>query len=256
MIFDILLGEGIYRRGSLYFLRRELIMGKEVILVVDDEKEIRDLIGIYLSNDGYSVIKATNGVEALNVLKDEHVDLIILDIMMPIMDGLEACMKIREYKNMPIIMLSAKSEDMDKIMGLTTGADDYVSKPFNPLELLARVKSQLRRYMRVNVIEEKDESIIEVDDLYINTNTHEIKVGDKDVRLTPREFDILLLIAKNRGIVFSVKRIYETVWKEEFMESDNTIMVHIRKIREKIEENPRKPRFIKTIWGVGYKIEN
>ena len=231
-------------------------MDKEVILVVDDEKEIRDLIGIYLSNDGYSVIKAANGVEALAVLKDELVDLIILDIMMPIMDGLEACIKIREYKNMPIIMLSAKSEDMDKIMGLTTGADDYVSKPFNPLELLARVKSQLRRYMRVNVIEAKDESIIEVDDLYINTNTHEIKVGDKDVRLTPREFDILLLIAKNRGIVFSVKRIYETVWKEEFMESDNTIMVHVRKIREKIEENPRKPRFIKTIWGVGYKIEN
>ena len=231
-------------------------MGKEVILVVDDEKEIRDLIGIYLLNDGYSVIKAANGLEALDILKDEHVDLIILDIMMPIMDGLEACMKIREYKNMPIIMLSAKSEDMDKIMGLTTGADDYVSKPFNPLELIARVKSQLRRYMQVNVIEEVDESIVEVDDLYINTNTHEIKIGDRDVRLTPREFDILLLIAKNRGIVFSVKKIYETVWKEEFMESDNTIMVHIRKIREKIEENPRKPRFIKTIWGVGYKIEN
>jgi len=231
-------------------------MDKEVILVVDDEKEIRDLIGIYLLNDGYSVIKANNGVEALNILKDEHVDLIILDIMMPIMNGLEACMKIREYKNMPIIMLSAKSEDMDKIMGLTTGADDYVSKPFNPLELLARVKSQLRRYMRVDVIKDVDESIIEVDDLYINTNTHEVKIGDKDVRLTPREFDILLLIAKNRGIVFSVKKIYETVWNEEFMESDNTIMVHIRKIREKIEENPRKPRFIKTIWGVGYKIEN
>jgi len=231
-------------------------MSKEIILVVDDEKEIRDLIGIYLLNDGYSVIKVANGVEALDVLKDEHVDLIILDIMMPIMDGLEACMKIREYKNMPIIMLSAKSEDMDKIMGLTTGADDYVSKPFNPLELLARVKSQLRRYMQVNVIEEKDDSIIEVDDLYINTNTHEIKIGDRDVRLTPREFDILLLIAKNRGIVFSVKKIYETVWNEEFLESDNTIMVHIRKIREKIEENPRKPRFIKTIWGVGYKIEN
>ncbi|MBZ9634402.1 response regulator transcription factor [Clostridium sp. FP1] len=231
-------------------------MGKEVILAVDDEKEIRDLIGIYLLNDGYSVLKAANGVEALNVLKDEHVDLIILDIMMPIMDGLEACIKIREDKNMPIIMLSAKSEDMDKIMGLTTGADDYVSKPFNPLELLARVKSQLRKYKRSNQIEEKDESIIEVDDLYINTNTHEIKIGDKDVRLTPREFDILLLIARNRGIVFSVKRIYEAVWKEEFMESDNTIMVHIRKIREKIEENPRKPRFIKTIWGVGYKIEN
>ena len=231
-------------------------MEKEVILVVDDEKEIRDLIGIYLSNDGYSVIKVSNGLEALSILKDETVNLIILDIMMPVMDGLEACMKIREDKDMPIIMLSAKSEDMDKIMGLTTGADDYVSKPFNPLELLARVKSQLRKYKRLNVMEEKDESIIQVDDLYINTDTHEIKIGDKDVRLTPREFDILLLIARNRGLVFSVKRIYEAVWKEEFMESDNTIMVHIRKIREKIEENPRKPRFIKTIWGVGYKIEN
>ena len=222
-------------------------MDKEVILVVDDEKEIRDLTGIYLSNDGYTVIKAANGLDALNVLKNQNIDLIILDIMMPIMDGLEACMKIREDKKMPIIMLSAKSEDMDKIMGLTTGADDYVSKPFNPLELLARVKSQLRRYKSLNLIEEKDESIVEVDDLYINTNTHEVKIGDKDVRLTPREFDILLYIAKNRGIVFSVKRIYEAVWKEEFMESDNTIMVHIRKIREKIEENPRKPRFIKTI---------
>ena len=231
-------------------------MDKEVILVVDDEKEIRDLIDIYLLNDGYRVIKAANGIEALNVLKSENVDLIILDIMMPGMDGLEACMKIREDKDMPIIMLSAKSEDMDKIMGLTTGADDYVSKPFNPLELLARVKSQLRKYKRLNIIEEKDENIIQVDDLYINIATHEIKIGDKDVRLTPREFDILLLIAKNRGIVFSVKRIYEAVWKEEFMESDNTIMVHIRKIREKIEENPRKPRFIKTIWGVGYKIES
>lgn len=231
-------------------------MGKEVTLVVDDEKEIRDLIGIYLLNDGYNVIKAANGLEALNVLKNDNVDLIILDIMMPIMDGLEACMKIREDKNMPIIMLSAKSEDMDKIMGLTTGADDYVSKPFNPLELLARVKSQLRRYKSLNLVEEKDESVVVVGDLYINTNTHEIKIGDKDVRLTPREFDILLFIAKNKGIVFSVKRIYEAVWKEEFMESDNTIMVHIRKIREKIEENPRKPRFIKTVWGVGYKIEN
>ena len=231
-------------------------MAKEVTLVVDDEKEIRDLIGIYLSNDGYTVIKAANGLEALNVLKNNDVDLIILDLMMPIMDGLEACIKIREDKNMPIIMLSAKSEDMDKIMGLTTGADDYVSKPFNPLELLARVKSQLRRYKSLNLVNEKDDSIVEVDDLYINTNTHEIKISDKSVKLTPREFDILLFIARNRGIVFSVKRIYESVWKEEFMESDNTIMVHIRKIREKIEENPRKPRFIKTVWGVGYKIEN
>ena len=231
-------------------------MDKESILVVDDEKEIRDLIGIYLANEGYKVIKAGNGLEALNCLEKQEVDLIILDIMMPNMDGMEACIKIREDKNMPIIMLSAKSEDMDKIMGLTTGADDYVTKPFNPLELLARVKSQLRRYKRLNITPEKEEGIIEIDDMIINTNTHEVKIGDKDIRLTPREFEILFLLGKNKGIVFSIEKIYEAVWKEDFFESDNTVMVHIRKIREKIEENPRKPRFIKTVWGVGYKIEN
>lgn len=231
-------------------------MDKETILVVDDEKEIRDLVGIYLANDNYKVLKAGNGVEALNLLNKEEVDLIILDVMMPTMDGIEACMKIREDKNMPIIMLSAKSEDMDKIMGLTTGADDYVTKPFNPLELLARVKSQLRRYKRLNTAIDKKEEIIEIEDLIINTNTHEVRVGDKEIKLTPREFEILYLLAKNKNIVFSIEKIYSMVWKEEFYESDNTVMVHIRKIREKIEDNPRKPRFIKTVWGVGYKIEN
>jgi DNA-binding response OmpR family regulator len=176
--------------------------------------------------------------------------------MMPNMDGIEACIKIREDKNMPIIMLSAKSEDMDKIMGLTTGADDYVTKPFNPLELLARVKSQLRRYKRLNTAPEKREGVIEIEDMIINTNTHEVKMGDKEIKLTPREFEILLLLARNKGMVFSIEKIYETVWKEDFFQSDNTVMVHIRKIREKIESNPRKPRFIKTVWGVGYKIEN
>lgn len=231
-------------------------MDKETILVVDDEKEIRDLVGIYLANDNYKVLKAGNGVEALNILNKEEVDLIILDVMMPTMDGIEACMKIREDKNMPIIMLSAKSEDMDKIMGLTTGADDYVTKPFNPLELLARVKSQLRRYKRLNTAIDKKEEIIEIEDLIINTNTHEVRVGDKEIKLTPREFEILYLLGKNKNIVFSIEKIYSMVWKEEFYESDNTVMVHIRKIREKIEDNPRKPRFIKTVWGVGYKIEN
>ncbi|EQB86980.1 Transcriptional regulatory protein SrrA [bioreactor metagenome] len=231
-------------------------MDKETILVVDDEKEIRDLVGIYLANDNYKVLKAGNGVEALNLLNKEEVDLIILDVMMPTMDGIEACMKIREDKNMPIIMLSAKSEDMDKIMGLTTGADDYVTKPFNPLELLARVKSQLRRYKRLNTAIDKKEEIIEIEDLIINTNTHEVRVGDKEIKLTPREFEILYLLGKNKNIVFSIEKIYSMVWKEEFYESDNTVMVHIRKIREKIEDNPRKPRFIKTVWGVGYKIEN
>lgn len=231
-------------------------MGKETILIVDDEKEIGNLIEIYLKNDGYCVMKAFNGIEALRVLEDEHIDLIILDIMMPQMDGIQACMKIREEKNMPIIMLSAKSQDMDKILGLTSGADDYMTKPFNPLELVARVKSQLRRYTRLNTprVERADE--IELDGLLINTATHEVKIDGKEVRLTPREFDILELLARNKGIVFSVEKIYERIWKEDFLESENTVMVHIRKIREKIEENPRKPQYIKTVWGVGYKIES
>lgn len=230
-------------------------MSKETILIVDDEKEIRDLIAIYLSNEGYEIFMASNGVEALKVVEKQDVDLIVLDIMMPEMDGIEACVKIRKEKDMPIIMLSAKSEDMDKILGLTTGADDYVTKPFNPLELLARVKCQLRRYSKQIAAVPKNDGVIEIDELIINVNSHEVKVGSKDIKLTPREFDILLLLAQNRGIVFSIGRIYEAVWKEEFYESDNTVMVHIRKIREKIEEDSRKPKFIKTVWGVGYKIE-
>lgn len=233
-------------------------MDKETILIVDDEKEIRDLIGIYLKNEGYNAIYAENGIEALEVLKKEEVQLILLDIMMPKMDGIEACMKIREEKSMPIIMLSAKSEDMDKILGLTTGADDYITKPFNPLELVARVKSQLRRYLRLNSkssVSEEKSSNIEIEDLIINTNSHEVILDGKNIRLTPREFEILHLLARNRGMVFSIEKIYESVWKEDFIQSDNTVMVHIRKIREKLEENPRNPRFIKTVWGVGYKIE-
>lgn len=233
-------------------------MEKETILIVDDEKEIRDLIDIYLKNEGYKTLKAENGIAALELLRKNNIDLILLDIMMPKMDGIETCMKIREEKNTPIIMLSAKSEDIDKIMGLTTGADDYITKPFNPLELVARVKSQLRRYLKLNEFKKPDSKngFIEVDDLIINVNTHEVKIGSKDIKLTPREFDILKLLAENRGIVFSIEKIYETVWKESFMESENTVMVHIRKIREKIEQNPRKPIYIKTVWGVGYKIEN
>lgn len=229
-------------------------MDKETILVVDDEKEIRDLIEIYLTNEGFNIKKASNGMEALEILDKGKVDLIILDVMMPKLDGIQACIKIRNKMNTPIIMLSAKSEDMDKILGLTTGADDYVSKPFNPLELIARVKSQLRRYKKLNnnIIED---DIIELDDLSIDTKNHEVKLNNKEIRLTPREFDILLLLAKNRGMVFSMEKIYEAVWKEEFFESDNTVMVHIRKIREKLEEDSRNPRFIKTVWGVGYKID-
>ncbi|QGQ94866.1 DNA-binding response regulator [Paenibacillus psychroresistens] len=231
-------------------------MANETLLLVDDEKEILDLLEIYLKNDGYQLLRAGNGIEALQLLQKNDVDLIILDIMMPQMDGIQACLKIREQKNMPIIMLSAKAQDMDKIMGLSSGADDYMSKPFNPLELLARVKSQLRRYTRLNVPRPVKTEEIEIDELTINTATHEIRIEGREIKLTPREFAILTLLAKNRGIVFSIERIYESVWNESFFQSDNTVMVHIRKIREKIESNPRQPRYIKTVWGVGYKIEN
>ncbi|SCW75709.1 DNA-binding response regulator, OmpR family, contains REC and winged-helix (wHTH) domain [Paenibacillus tianmuensis] len=230
-------------------------MAQSTILLVDDEKEIIDLLEIYLKNEGYRLLRASNGIEALSVLQKEDVDLIVLDIMMPKMDGIEACLKIREQKHMPIIMLSAKSQDMDKILGLSTGADDYVSKPFNPLELVARIKSQLRRYTRLNVQRPNKEHELEIDELTINTATHEVKLDGRDIKLTPREFAILELLARHRGTVWSIEKIYETVWKEAYFDSDNTVMVHIRKIREKIEENPRKPKFIKTVWGVGYKVE-
>lgn len=234
-------------------------MGK--ILIVDDEKEIRDLVEIYLKSEGYSTIKASDGEEALKIVsRDKDIDLVVLDIMMPNISGIEVCLKIREDRELPIIMLSAKSEDMDKILGLNMGADDYLTKPFNPLELVARVKSQLRRFYKLNPKfknknEEEQESVITIDDLEINLETHEIFIDGREIKLTPTEFDILVLLAKNRGKVFSITNIYESVWNQEFMESDNTVMVHIRKVREKTEENPRKPRFIKTVWGVGYKID-
>jgi DNA-binding response OmpR family regulator len=230
-------------------------LAQETILLVDDEKEILDLLEIYLKNEGYCLLRAQNGLEALETLRRREIDLIILDIMMPQMDGIQACMKIREEKNMPIIMLSAKSQDMDKILGLSTGADDYMTKPFNPLELVARVKSQLRRYKRLNHAAPSLEEEIEIDDLVINTSTHEVRVDGREVKLTPREFAILELLARNRGIVFSIRNIYESVWNEPFYDSDNTVMVHIRKIREKLETTPRQPKYIKTVWGVGYKIE-
>ncbi|WP_173706780.1 response regulator transcription factor [Clostridium beijerinckii] len=232
---------------------------KGTILIVDDEKEIRDLVDIYLKSDGFNTISACDGLEAINLVRDNDIDLIILDVMMPNLNGIETCLKIREIKEMPIIMLSAKSEDIDKILGLNMGADDYLTKPFNPLELVARVKSQLRRFhmfgKNANLLEVEEENIIQIEDLTINLETHEVSLGDNIVRLTPTEFDILSLLAKSRGKVFSIENIYESVWNQEFMTSDNTVMVHIRKIREKIEENPRNPRFIKTVWGVGYKIE-
>lgn len=233
-------------------------MEKGTILIVDDEKEIRDLVDIYLKSDGYDTVQACDGLEAISLLEKNDVDLIILDVMMPNLNGVEVCLKIREIKEMPIIMLSAKSEDIDKILGLNMGADDYLTKPFNPLELVARVKSQLRRFYKFSKkvdISEEDKNAIQIEDLVINLETHEVLLGDNLLKLTPTEFDILGLLAQSRGKVFSIENIYESVWNQEFMTSDNTVMVHIRKIREKIEQDPRNPRFIKTVWGVGYKIE-
>ncbi|UPW84429.1 response regulator transcription factor [Lysinibacillus sp. Ag94] len=230
-------------------------MSQETILIVDDEKEIRNLIAIYLKNEGYDVLEASDGEEGLSLLKKHQVHLIVLDIMMPKVDGIEMCMKVREIAEMPIIMLSAKSQDMDKIVGLTLGADDYVIKPFNPLELIARIKSQLRRYIKMNRLEMLNENEIEIGDMRINTDTHEVIVNNEKVKLTPREFSILELLARNQGIVMSAEQIYEKVWKEEAIQSENTVMVHIRKIRERIETMPRNPQYIKTVWGVGYKIE-
>ena len=236
-----------------------VLLEKATILIVDDEKEIRDLVDIYLKGDGYNTIQACDGVEAINLLEENDVDLIILDVMMPNLNGIEACLKIREMREMPIIMLSAKSEDIDKILGLNMGADDYLTKPFNPLELVARVKSQLRRFhkfsKKIDTASEENNNEIQIDDLVVNLETHEVILGDNLLKLTPIEFDILALLAQSRGKVFSIENIYESVWKQEFMTSDNTVMVHIRKIREKIEQEPRNPRFIKTVWGVGYKIE-
>lgn len=229
------------------------------IMVIDDDVQIRNLIEIYLKNEGFQVIKAGDGLEALGILAKNKVHLIILDIMMPKLDGIDACLKIREESEVPIIMLSAKVEDLHKIHGLSVGADDYVTKPFNPLELVARVKSQLRRYLRFNHLHESaiiaDKSRIEIGNLTINTATHQIFVNNEEVKLTPKEFAILELLARHQGMVFSSQKIYELVWKEPMIESENTVMVHIRNIREKIEENPRKPIYLKNVWGVGYKIE-
>jgi len=227
---------------------------KITILVADDDREIRDVLLIYLRNEGYNVVEAEDGLQALEILQHETVHLIILDIMMPNLDGIKACLKIREKFNIPIIMLSAKGEDLDKITGLSTGADDYVTKPFNPLELMARVKAQLRRRNFMPAPSEGSE--ICIDDLVINRDHHMVTIGGKEVSLTPIEFSILELLASNRGYVFNIDKIYQNVWKEQnSFYSENTVMVHVRNIREKIENNPREPKYIKTVWGVGYKIE-
>ena len=226
------------------------------ILVCDDEKEIVEAIDIYLTQEGYEVLKAYDGEEALRVLKNQKADLLILDVMMPKLDGIRATLKIREQNNMPIIILSAKSEDADKILGLNVGADDYVTKPFNPLELVARVKSQLRRYTQLgSTAEHAGQEVYEAGGLAINDDLKEVTVDGEPVKLTPIEYNILLLLVKNQGKVFSIDQIYESIWNEEAIGADNTVAVHIRHIREKIEINPKEPRYLKVVWGVGYKVE-
>jgi len=232
-------------------------MQETKILVVDDEKEIAELIEIYLVSDGYKVYKAYNAMDGLNILSKEDIKLVLLDIMMPGMDGLSMCKKIREKSNIPIIILSAKSTDLDKILGLGTGADDYVTKPFNPLELTARVKSQLRRYMQLNPGSERNrpEQEIQIRGLSINKENHKVSVYGEDVKLTPIEFNILYLLASNPGRVFSTDEIFERVWNEKVYEANNTVMVHIRRLRGKMKEDTRSEKIITTVWGVGYKIE-
>ncbi|QRG70843.1 response regulator transcription factor [Brevibacillus choshinensis] len=224
------------------------------VLVVDDEREIRDAIEIYLKNEMITVFKANDGLEALDILSDEDIHLIILDIMMPRMDGITATFKIRQEKNIPIIMLSAKSEDTDKILGLNVGADDYVTKPFHPLELVARVKSQLRRYTNLGNYRVTDDEV-QVRGLTLNKNTKTVTVDGNDVRLTATEYKILELLMDNKGRVFSIEEIYERVWKEPYLNAENTVAVHVRRIREKIEINPKDPKYLKVVWGIGYKIE-
>ncbi|MCI8578208.1 MAG: response regulator transcription factor [Lachnospiraceae bacterium] len=233
-------------------------MAETNILVVDDEQEIADLVEIYLVSDGYKVFKASNAQEGLDILEKEDIQMVLLDIMMPGMSGLEMCKKIRETNNIPIIMLSAKSTDLDKILGLGTGADDYVAKPFNPLELTARVKSQLRRYTQLNPhsnIHENVRNEISIRGLTINKDNHKVTVFDEEVKLTPIEFDILFLLASNPGKVFSTDEIFEKVWNEKVYEANNTVMVHIRRLRGKMKEDERQDKIITTVWGVGYKIE-
>ena len=226
------------------------------ILVCDDDKDIVEAIDIYLTQEGYEVLKAYDGDEAIKVLKSNEVDLLIMDVMMPRLDGIRATLKIRENMSLPIIILSAKSEDADKILGLNIGADDYMTKPFNPLELVARVKSQIRRYTQLGSTARSDnQSEFRTGGLVIRDDLKEVTVDGEKVKLTPIEYNILLLLVKNQGKVFSINQIYENIWNEEAIGADNTVAVHIRHIREKIEINPKEPRYLKVVWGVGYKVE-
>ncbi|MBE5923325.1 MAG: VanR-ABDEGLN family DNA-binding response regulator [Lachnospiraceae bacterium] len=226
------------------------------ILVVEDEKDIADLLEVYLSNEGYFVLKAENGSDAFNYIKNEDVSLVILDIMLPDTDGLTLCRQIREKYLFPVIMLTARNSDMDKINGLSMGADDYMTKPFNPLEVVARVKTQLRRYKRYNTAEVETIPEYDKNGLYVCKDTHKCELYGKELSLTPIEFDILWYLCERKGIVVSSEELFENVWKEKyFSNSNNTVMAHIARLREKLGDEPRKPKFVKTVWGVGYKIE-
>ncbi|MEC0230761.1 response regulator transcription factor [Paenibacillus alba] len=224
------------------------------ILVVDDEKEIQDAIEIYLTNENMTIFKADHGMQALDILEQQDIHLMILDIMMPRLDGIKTAFKVRESRNIPILMLSAKTEDTDKIIGLNVGADDYLGKPFNPLELIARVKSQLRRYVSFGHYT-ASENRLKVKALILNKDTKSVSVDGEEVRLTATEYKILELLMEHRGRVFSIEEIYEKVWKEPYFNAENTVAVHVRRIREKIEINPKEPKYLKVVWGIGYKIE-
>ena len=226
------------------------------ILVCDDDKEIVEAIDIYLSQEGYNIFKAYDGEQALDILAKEDIQLLVIDIMMPKLDGIHATLKIRETSSIPIIILSAKSEDTDKILGLNIGADDYVTKPFNPLELVARVKSNMRRYTSLgSMAVAEDCQIYQVGGLIMNDDTKEVTVDGEAVKLTPIEYSILLLLDTNQGRVYSINQIYENIWNEDAIGADNTVAVHIRHIREKIEINPKEPKYLKVVWGVGYKVD-
>ncbi|MDO4339072.1 MAG: response regulator transcription factor [Eubacteriales bacterium] len=226
------------------------------ILVCDDDKDIVEAIDIYLTQEGYHILKAYDGEAAIKILRGNHVDLLIIDVMMPKLDGIRATLKIREENPLPIIILSAKSEDADKILGLNVGADDYVTKPFNPLELVARVKSQLRRYTQLGAAAPKENGrVYKTGGLCVDDDLKEVRVDGDPVKLTPIEYNILLLLVKNKGRVFSINQIYESIWNEQAVAADNTVAVHIRHIREKIEINPKEPRYLKVVWGLGYKVE-
>lgn len=231
-------------------------MEEQKILVVDDDKDIAELVEIHLKSSGYTVFTANSAMEGFDILEAEDIQLVVLDIMMPEIDGLTMCASIRKISNIPIIMLSAKIEDKDKIEGLSTGADDYITKPFNPEELIARVKSQLRRYTTLNNEKQDDKNkTVTLNNLIMNKNDHSTIAYGKEVKLTPIEFNILFLLASNPGKVFSTEEIFETVWNEKMFDANNTVMVHIRRLREKIEMDSRDAKIIKTVWGVGYKVE-